>query len=430
MFLIFVGAIALLVFFMYTAFSVEKIFLLLAFYVSAFPMLSYLGNFPGIPIGFTWYIGIPLFVLLCTYWFIHLSSNREHVVLNQMDIAVIIYLAVMFLAAINGFFKDYDRKVLMYDFMPALFFLGYFIFLYSPLKDRIKRYYDVLLISAVFVSLQFIYALTHYKSFVVLARIVSEHIHIAQFALPYILLTLIYSTSRRRRLLGALCLPLIVLGVILCQQRSLYMTMVLTLLMLAGVFLYSRRAWIKTHLARSFMYIALAIFMITIFFVLLQTVTGGKFLLTLYSRAFIFLNLSRLSADLSWRIRWGEIRSALEGLQHFWLFGKGFGAWQITRFRYVRQIVLDQSYMYYIWKTGFIGLASVLYMHFIFFKRGMSALRKNLTKDDKIIVISALLNTAGMMLIAFANVSIGHFRLMFVWAGIFACTELIARKYD
>jgi hypothetical protein len=415
---------------LYTAFSVDKVFLILAFYVSALPMLEYLGNFPGLPIGFTWYIGYPLFGMLVFYWIIYLCKNNEVIKFNQMDIAVLIYLIAMSLALINGLFRPYDHKSLLYDFMPASFFLGYFIFIYSPLKHKIRWFYMILLISSIFVSFQFISAVVKYKTMVVLFRIVSEHIHIAQFAIPFSLLTLIYSQSKWRKILFSFFLILNILAVIFCQQRSLYAAIGLTILSLAVVFLYTRRVWIKSNY-NKFIFIIGSIFAaIILALTVLQVVTEGKFLMTLYSRFFIFLNLSRLSSDTSWEGRWREIRSALHGLEHFWLFGKGFGVSQITRFRLVKQIVLDQSYMYYIWKTGFFGLLSLLFMYFVFFKRVITTLKKSILTEDKVFLGTALLTTAGMMLIAFANVSIGHFRLMFVYAGIFACAEIIARKYE
>jgi len=404
--------------------------MLLAFYIAAFPMLEYVGNFPGLPFGFAWYFAYPLFILLTVYWLIHLSKNQESLRLNQMDTAVFFYLATMGLAAVQGFLKGHDLKILLWDFMPTTFFFGYFIFLYSPLKNKTRMLYDVLLCSAIFVSVQFIYALANYQSLVMLTRVVSEHVHIAQFAIPYTIAILIYSTSRRRKFISAFFLPVIVLATIICQQRSLYASAILTIAILFGIFLYTRREWIRKNMRLFTTYIGIVLLFIIVMGIILQIITEGKFLLTLYARIFIFLNLSRLSADTSWRVRWGEIGNALKGLEHFWFLGKGFGVSQITRFRYVRQIVLDQSYMYYIWKTGVVGLLGFLYMYLMFFKRAISTLRKSITSDERIIIITAVLNTFGMMLIAFANVSLGHFRLMFVWAALFACTEVIARKYE
>ncbi len=428
--LLLAGGVFLTALVIFTAFSIERTFLLLAFYVSSFEVRGYLIYFPGFTIWYSWKISYPLFALLILYWLIYLSKSREQFTPNQMDSAVLIFLVAMFLGAINGFFRGYDRMLFFYDFLQIPFFLGYFIFLYSPFKYKIKKYYDFLLIFSVFVSIQFIYAITKFKTFFLLQRIVSEHIHISQFAVPYVIATLIYSKSLNRKRLFAFILPLLILGVILSQQRSLYGSIALSSLVLIGIFLYSRREWIKEKINLFILYISITCVIVIAISTILQVVTKGRFFTTLYTRFFIFLNPQLLSKDTSWIIRWREIGDALQGLEHFWLFGKGFGASFITRCRYMIAIVVDQSYVYLIWKTGIIGLLSLLYMYFVFFKRGILTLRKKITSAERIFVITALLNTAGMMLIAFANVSIAHFRLMFVWAGLFAATEAIARRYD
>jgi hypothetical protein len=223
---------------------------------------------------------------------------------------------------------------------------------------------------------------------------------------------------------------IVILSVIACQQRSLYAATIFNIVIVLIIYINKQRFWIKQNATKFWMMFFIGIGVLGVITIGLQIITDERFFLTIYSRLFIFLNISKLSADTSWQGRWQEIQSALSGLEHFWLLGKGFGVSQITRFRFVKQIVLDQSYMYYIWKSGFLGLFSVLLMYFIYFKRAFSIIRKKINDTDRIFLYASLLNTAGMLLIAFANVSIGHFRMMFVWAGIFGYTELLARKYE
>jgi hypothetical protein len=417
-------------FLLFTAFSVEKIFILLAFYVSSFEVRGYLIYFPGISIWYSWKASYPLFGLLILYWIVYLTRNKEHFIFNQMDKAVLVYLVVMFLGAFNGFFRGYDRMLVLYDFVSVPFFFGYFIFLYSPMKEKIGMFYDFLLSFAVFVGFQFIYAVTKFQTGFFLTRIVSEHIHIALFAAPYATATLIFSTSRARKIISAIALPILITGVILCQQRSLYATTGLTMILLFGLYAYRRRAYIKTHIRQFVRYTFLALALIIAIFLIAQSLSGGKFLTTISSRLFIFLNIGELNRDISWQIRWNEIDDALHGLGHFWLFGKGFGASFITRFRYMLTLTVDQSYVYLIWKTGIIGLFTFLYLYFVFLKRGITTLLKRISDQDRIFLLAALLNIGGMMIVALANVSLPHYRLMFVWAGLFAATEAIARKYD
>lgn len=415
---------------LFTAFSIEKLFILLAFYVSSFEVRGYLVYFPGISVWYSWLIAYPLFGLLLLYWIIYLSRADERFLFNRMDKAVIVYLFIMFMAALHGFLRGHDRMLLLYDFMAIPYFIGYFVFLYSPMKKKIGVFCDFLLFFAVFVSLQFIYAVTKFRAGFFLTRIVSEHIHIAQFAVPYIMASLVYSTSRSRKIVLACLLPVIILGVILCQQRSLYASTGLTIILLLGLLIYRKRNFIRNHIAAVLRYTLAAVIFIGIGIAIAQSATGGKFITTISSRIFIFLNLGELTRDISWQIRWAEIDDALRDIDKHWLFGQGFGASFITRYRYMVAITVDQSYVYLIWKTGVVGLLSFLYMYFLFFRRGIGALFKKISNQDKIFILAAMLNAAGMMLVAMANVSIPKYRLLFVWAGLFGLTEAIARKYE
>lgn len=424
-----IGSFFAVIFLLYTAFSIEKIFLVLALYISALPMLEYLSNFPGMPIGFTWYIAYPLFGMLVIYWIIYLCKNTEVIQFNQMDIAILMFFSATLLALISGLLRSYNPKTLLYNFMPVSFFLGYFIFIYSPLKHKIKWFYTILLISSIVVSFQFISAVMQYKTLIILFRIVSEHIHIAQFAIPFSLLTLIYSPSKRKKIIFSLFLVLNVLAVFFSQQRALYISTGLSILFLTSIFFYTRRAWIKNNYAKFFFISSSLLASLTFVLLVMQVITKGKFLITLYSRLFVFLDLNRISSDSSWMVRWQEIKAVLSDFQHYWLFGKGLGVSQVTRFRYVTQITVDNSYIYLIWKTGFLGLLSFLYIYFTFFKHGLAALTKSLTTDERIFVLTALINAAGLMIVAQTNACIATYRFIFVWAALFACTEIIYRKY-
>lgn len=347
-----------------------------------------------------------------------------------MDTAVIIFILIMSLAILRGFLKGFDLKKIFADGSNLPYYLAYFIFLYSPLRNRVKNFYNFLLACSILISLQFFYAVANFKTLFILQRIVSRHIHLAQFAIPYIIITFIYSTSRRRKILFAHLLPFPILAIIFSQQRSLYGCTALTILFLIGVFLYARRKWIKKNLIKFTYFIVATFVLMIITFVVLQLATSEKFLLTVYARFYVFLNVQYLGFDLSWRIRWREIQSIFQDFGDFWLFGQGFGASSISRARYQLQLTVDNAYAYLIWKAGIVGLLSFLYMHFVFLKRGITTLRKKITSDERIFITTALVNTVGIMLIAISNSSIVHYRLMFVWAALFACTEIIARKYD
>jgi len=428
--MLFIGLILLITLMTFTAFSVVKVFILLAFYICCFERYGYLTYFPGFTLWYYWKISYPLLVVLICYWAIYLLKNQENFLLNQMDTAVILLAFLLFLGIIHGLLRGYSTRLLFSDAQAQPFILAYFIFLYSAFKDKIQMFYDALLLFAFLVSFQFMYAVLALKSSFFLQRIVSIHIHIVQFAIPYILATLIYSTSQKRKIFFAVLLPVVLLGVFISQQRALYGSIGLSVLFLIGLFTYMRRTWIKNNIQRFALYSICSLSVTAVVFMILQAITEGKFLLTLYRRILVFSSFEQVRYDMSWKIRWEEIVHVFKNFKEFWLLGQGFGASFITRNRYWLTVTVDNAYAYVIWKTGIIGLMALIYVYYVFFKRCLSTMRKNITANERIFLTTALLNAVGMMLIAFTNCSIAQYRLIFVWMAIFACTEAIARRYD
>ena len=127
MLLLLIGAVFLITLLVFTLFSVEKIFMILTFYISSFAIHGYLVYFAGLPLVYTVRVSYPLFALLLIYWLIHLSRNRESFRSNQMDIAVLIFIAAMLLGVANGFLQRHNRSFFIRDTISLPFVLSYFI---------------------------------------------------------------------------------------------------------------------------------------------------------------------------------------------------------------------------------------------------------------------------------------------------------------
>lgn len=424
------GIILAIAFALFILTSITRLYFLLALYISIFAIQGYLVYFPGFTLSYTILISLPLFMLLLTYWLIYLTREKELFTLNQMDIAIVFFLGVALIATANGLLRNYNKSLVLSDAVPLVFTLGYFVFLYSPLRRKIESFYLLLFIASIFVSLHFIYAAASFRILFFLQRIVSRHIHLTQFAIPLAMTILIYSPSRKRKIVCSFALPLFLVAVILSQQRALYGSVGLTVLFLIGLFIYTRRAWIGGNRGMFIMYAAFTCILITALLLAVQILSKGRFLPTLFFRLSIFLNPNLLSRDISWAIRWGEINNAMKSLGQEWILGVGLGASRVTRYRFVTQATLDNSYAFLLWKTGIIGLVAFLYMYAVFFIRGLKTLKKNISTDHRIIVTTALVNAAGLMIVAMTNSSIAHYRFIFVWMSLVACTEVITRHYE
>jgi hypothetical protein len=431
----------------FTAFSVTRTFYLLVFYFLALPEKFYSYNFPGLPIYFVWYVGYPLFIMLLSYWLISLLRNQGRnefnlgkftsekkstspTSLRTMDLLLIIFIIFFSLSGILGYLRGFNRMYCAYDFVGPSLYLGYFVYLNSVLREKPKLLNDFALFCAVLVGFEFIYALIRFGGFLVLRRIVSTHIHIAQMAIPYIGTTIIYSTSRFRKIFFAALLPIVIIGVIISQQRALWGSVGLTLILLLMILAYEKRHSLFKSLTRTIYWIVLIVIALGGLFILLQVLTKGKFLSTIIYRALIFLSPKMLSLDISAIVRTSEIKNALGTVGNDFLFGRGLGDAFISRWRGTEQHTVDNSFAFLYWKTGFLGLFSFIALILYFLYRSISVLKKKLLKAERIYALTALLNMTGLLVVAFTNVCIVQYHMIIAWAATFAVVELIARKYE
>jgi hypothetical protein len=414
--------------FLYSVFSVEKIFYIFAFYVAVAPDAHYLHYFPGFPISYTLQLAIPLFALVLLYWLTYLLKAKEQISFDSLDYTILAYLVFVVIAAVRGFFYGYKTLYFVWDLMSHLWYLSYFIFRYSPLKVNIKRFYDFVLLLVVIVSLEFIYGFTQTEGFIIFRRIVGKNIHLALFGISYIGATIIHGSTRGRKILFAFILPAIILAVFTSQQRSLWLGAIVVMLILVCMYLYSRRQSIIKN-ARKFLKIAAAVAAATIAVALLiqkQTMI----LLTVIARALIFVDPSLLKYDISWLIREREIATAMHDLGNRFLFGTGFGASIVSPDRRFILSAPDNAYFYLLWKMGITGLLCFIIIQYLFFKKCFIVLNRSKDTDERVFALTALLNTVGLMIVGLANTCITQYEYLIIWTAIIASIAIIARQYE
>jgi hypothetical protein len=435
-----------LAFLLFGAFSVERSFYLAAFYCLSFPEKYFLHNFPGIPVYFIWTIGYPLFLILLGYWFLYLIRNQTFgrpessesfsfstmiaSRIKVMDVLLLTFIVAFSLSGILGYLKGNNRTYWAYDLMSLSLYLSYFIYYYSPLRKNPKLFYDFVLFCSILVSTQFIYSLIQLGGTVFLRRVISEHIHITLMAISYLGATIIYSSSKLRRIIFPLLLIIVLVGVLISQQRALWASVGVTLIILLLIFTYEKRRLLFASVTKVLVGMGLAIIVMGGLFILLQILTKGKLLPTIISRILIFVSPNLLRFDISAIERITAIKNALSEVGDNFLFGQGLGASIVSRWRLAEQLTVDNSLVFLYWKTGILGLFSFIILILYFFYRCFSTLRKKLITEEKIYVLSALINMLGLIIVAFTNVCIVHYRFIIVWAATFAVVELIARKYE
>lgn len=422
------GSLMVLFLLLFTAFSVERVFYLLLLYIVIFEEEFYTSRIPGFTLSYSWPIALGLFLLVMVYWAMGLSRQRYDFQLETLDLLVIIFLLLVLISAIRGYLLEYDSTAWRWEILPYPFYLSYFVFRFSQLKDNNRILKKVLLFAAAFVAFEMIYALTHFRLGIIFHRIVTKNVHIMQFAIPYAGLLAIYSNSPREKTISFLLLPAFVLAVIISQQRALMLTIFLTLIILLAIFIKVRFSTLEKRKKRVVFTSLIVISMIAIF-VIIIFITHKGLLYTVISRAVVFLSPQNLIRDQSWQIRWQEIVKIIPQIQRNFFLGTGFGATEISRLRFILKITVDNAYFYLLWKMGFLGLVCFLSIQLLAIKRCIIVSKRSLDTDEKIFSRAVLMNIIGLLFVAITNSCIVTYRLVFVWMTLISSIEVMARKY-
>lgn len=413
-------------FFFMTAFSVGRSFYLFAAYFLIFPDKFYGVFFPGVPVNFFWSIGYLLFLVICLYWVIDLLRSRTDYSLKTLDKMLLVFISSLLISALLGILRGYRFSYFRLEIMPLSLYLGYFIVLQSSLKENPRRFYDFVTLCAVLIAFEFIESLFIFGGSIFLVRVVSMHIHMALFGISYICISLIYSSERTRKIIMGIALPVIIVSVVISQQRALWGATLVVLLLAFAVYVYHRRERIVAIGATVIGIICLLL----ISYAVLNQIFKGALYNTIITRGVVLLDIEATLNDASYRIRSNETVEALRTIKGDFLLGKGIGASAVTRWRFMEHATVDNAYAYVYWKMGILGLVGFFGFYALFFFRSLRLLRKNITADERIFTISTLLNFVGLFIVALTNVCIVHYRFILIWAASIGLVEFIARKYE
>lgn len=420
----------IIAFFIFTTFSLERAYYVCAAYFLIFPAKYYSAFFPSMPISFYWKFGYLLFVYVVILWLISILKQKPKSEIKLLDKILIIFFVIITISAISGLLQKHKLSYFYLEFMPLSLHISYFIFMYSKLKDNPKRFYDFITLCTSVIAFEFIDSMFKFGGRIFLIRIVSMHIHLSQLAIPYLFSILIFSTDRKRKIISSIILPFILLSVAISQQRALWGSTIVLLVLLGIIYVYNRRQQLKENYLKI-IYISAAMFgiILTSYFAINQ-ITGGKLYHTLLFRGQILFNLAQWNYDASYKIRTNEIKEALSTVRGDLLLGKGLGTSIVSRWRFAVHVWVDNSYAYIFWKMGIIGIITFFLFYGTFFVRGIKLLRKNISNDERIFVLATILNFVGLFIVGLTNVCIILYRFIIVWMASIAAVESIARKYE
>jgi len=407
------------------AFSVKSTLFMLSFYIIVFPAYGWGKNYPFLRV-FVSYPAVTAIILLAVlFWFAMIALKCEvKIHLTAQDVAILIFLFVIVLSLFIGFVNGHQSKHILKEFFFLSFYGVYLLVVKGAMGTNwVKQFWSLLVIATLVVSLTYI-LLTLSEigaSKLFITRVTTQQPHVAQLVVPYLVSFFLFPSSQGKKVVAFILLIPILSMVFLCQQRSLWIGVPFSIALLWIFSVCRRRISLRAVLKALMAAILIFIVVISILLILDKLFTGS----TVATLAVRIDSMTRLAEDESALLRMAEISRALEQWKRNILLGTGLGS-TIHRVA-VRMTydVVDNSYIFILWKTGLIGFFSYAAIIVLFFQRGLNVFKRTDDLEIQRIVASSLSGFAGLMLIALTNTCLMLYRFTLIWAILFASLELL-----
>ncbi|MBN1479531.1 hypothetical protein EH223_16555 [candidate division KSB1 bacterium] len=412
--------------FLWSFYSVQRTFYILAFYVAVFPSYASYLRYPYLKLWvFLEVIAIFLLVMFF-YDFSQRIMRKEKLFFlkfSLMDKAVALFLVWTLFSAIWGMVNGGDMKYIYTEFYFFGLYIVYFIIRRN--FDDLQQLWLVFIVISVIVCFVYIYIAfreTGLGSGFLIKRVSTQQPHLAQLAFPLLLSYFFFKSKTAHKMLIWLCIIPVFLMIFFSQQRGLWVGIIFSTLLLWGFSLIREGVSIKNFLKFVLFLIAASAFIVTVAFFIDKFFLGST-LLTLVER---FNTLMKLSTDMSLKVRMGEISHAMQQWRYVPIIGTGFGATinPVILEHYPNNAV-DNSYAVFLWKGGIIGLLIYLSITVLFFYRGFYVFKNTHNRNAQRLAAALLAGLAGLMVIALTNSCLAYYRYNIFWAMTLATIEVM-----
>ena len=411
------------------AFSVKGALFFTSFYIVIFPAYGWGRYYPFFKVFVSYPVLVALIVLAVLFWMASIALRiPTRVRMTAQDIAALIFLFLVVIATFIGLVNGHQTK----HVAKECFFLGlygvYFLAARGIPHGRwIKQYWSLLILATLVVSLQYLFlALSEIgPSRWFISRVTTRQPHLAQLAIPYLMSFFLLPSTLRKKIFASLLLVPILTMAFLSQQRSLWLAIPFSIILLWLLTIWRRQRISFQAILKVVAVLLIFVIIIITVLLLLNRFFAGSPVATLAVRV---ESLTRLAEDESALMRMAEIKRALAQWRRNVLFGTGLGSTIHRVAVNMKYDMVDNSYVFLLWKTGLIGLFSYLVVVVLFFHRGMTILKRTDDLDIHRIVISSLSGFAGLMLIALTNSCLVLYRFIIIWAILIASLEYYYRN--
>jgi O-antigen ligase len=358
-------------------------------------------------------------------WYFELLEKPYPIIRSNMDRLVLALLIWVIFSIFFGLIKDHSFRFLLRETIFLFLYIVYFIF-----RDvfRDVKYLRYILIFFLFIttitSIQYILLFFSEADIIsiIFKRVVTQQTHIIIIGYLILLNLAFFNTRRKYRIVSLMAILPHILAMFFSQQRALWGAAVIgtvALIFLNGKRSFSKKTWLFVWLGFGAIVMGLILLLTYI-----ENIVGGSLASTAFSRIEFIFNLT---SDLSLNARIAEILVALKQWEDNPLLGTGLGS-SINRFAAKgNSVIVDNSYVNYLWKMGIIGLAIYLGILLSFFSMGIKAVKSTKLVNEKNLITAVLIAFGSLLIVALTNSCLYIYHLNIIWAMMFA---VVHRYYD
>jgi len=401
--------------------QVEKIICLLTFYMIAFGVPMFKGNLYPLPvIYFLIDIGVVfLFLLLIGEYCL---QKREESYRPYFGWAFLVYFFFVAIAFACGLYYENNIGIIQRELRILCYYGVYFIAVNHFRDIRWIKFYFLIIITAVLMSaFDYIYTFNALAIF----RFVTRQIHMFLLVAPFLVSVMVLDRKIWRKCLAFILLVPIGASVIISQTRGTWVSMVIAVLLAAGLSFFS-----KAHEKHRFFSIVLAVallgFVVILNLKLIRTKSEAnvEFVETRVE------SVSNLQTDYSLMMRANSYLTILKKIKaHPW-FGNGLGDTATYKFfgQYSTQNNVDSTYLTLLWKMGIGGLITLLILYFLLLRKAFFIFRNETELFFQIFSIGMLSAFSAFIILGVISPVLITYRFNFIFGVLFAITEVVANK--
>jgi len=242
-------------------------------------------------------------------------------------------------------------------------------------------------------------------------RIVTRQTHVMLAFLPLIISRIFVEHSSFKKICFALMASVIMLAIIISQQRGLWVGTTVSLCIFIG--LYVLQPGSKKKKLRI-LFLALILFSAVLFLLIVTQPATSQLL---FKRV---LSLLWGFSDPSMQLRISDTQRVLAQWQKNCgsiMIGSGLGA-QFESIDPMRTspYFIDHSWIYLLWKTGFIGLGLFILLFLRTLISGFKAVKYGMNHENRMLAAGILSGLSGLIVVSFTNGCLVFYRFIPIWS--------------